>query len=144
LRDVLQRVLSAVASKREDDDALADLDAFVVLALAQRTLVHEHTRKRAPRRAPAHLAWGWRNPESLDAIVWAVAWSAASLLVSDDAARLRVCGGDDCGWMFVDRSRNGLRRWCEVDVCGMKEKNRRRGAARSATRSPSPSRNRTA
>ena len=146
LRGVLHRVVGAVASKREDDAALADLDAFVALALAERTLVRERTPKRVSRRAASQVDWGWRTPDSLDVIVWALAWSAASLLVSDDAARLRVCGGDDCGWMFVDQSRNGLRRWCEMDVCGMKEKNRRRGAraSRSASRSPSPSRSRTA
>jgi len=146
LRAVLHRVIGAVASKREDDAALADLDAFVALALAERTIVRERMPGRGARRAASHLDWGWRIPDSLDAIVWAVVWSAAALLVSDDAERLRVCGGDDCGWMFVDQSRNGLRRWCEMDVCGMKEKNRRRGAraSRSASRSPSPSRSRTA
>lgn len=146
LRAVLRRVLGAVASKREDAAALADLDAFVGLALAQRTIVRERMPRRGARRAAGRLDWGWRLPDSLDAIVWAVAWSAASLLVSDDAERLRVCGGDDCGWMFVDQSRNGLRRWCEMDVCGMKEKNRRRGAraSRPVSRSPSPSRSRTA
>ena len=142
LRAVLQRVFGGIARGQPDDAAMKDFDGFVERALAQRTLVREATANRRQRRRAAQLGWGWRNPQSLDAIVWGVSWSAASLLVSPDAARVRVCGGDDCGWMFVDRSRNGLRRWCEMDVCGMKEKNRRRGAR--ASRSPSPSRSRTA
>ncbi|HEV2853834.1 MAG TPA: CGNR zinc finger domain-containing protein [Thermoanaerobaculia bacterium] len=32
----------------------------------------------------------------------------------------------DCGWMYVDCSRNGLRRWCEMETCGTLEKSRRR------------------
>jgi predicted RNA-binding Zn ribbon-like protein len=35
--------------------------------------------------------------------------------------------------MFVDRSRNGFRRWCQMATCGTEEKTRRRAArARSA------------
>ncbi len=37
-----------------------------------------------------------------------------------------MSGGDDCGWMYVDRSRNGLRRWCQMRTCGTREKSRRR------------------
>jgi predicted RNA-binding Zn ribbon-like protein len=48
------------------------------------------------------------------------------LLESEDAGRIRVCDGVDCGWMYLDRSRNGLRRWCEMGTCGTREKNRRR------------------
>jgi predicted RNA-binding Zn ribbon-like protein len=146
LRATLQRVFAAVASNRVDAEALTELNRFVELALAQRTLVYGGAKGRA-RRAHSHLDWAWRDGDSLDVILWTVTWRAATLLVSPDAHRLRVCGGDDCGWMFVDRSRNGLRRWCEMDVCGMKEKNRRRGARsgrRSATRSVSPSRSRRA
>jgi predicted RNA-binding Zn ribbon-like protein len=56
--------------------------------------------------------------------------AAAALLSSDDTAKLRICGGPDCGWIYVDRSRNGLRRWCEMSVCGTREKSRRRSVRR--------------
>jgi len=59
--------------------------------------------------------------------MWPVAWDAFQLLLSPDAERLRVCGGENCGWAYVDRSRNGLRRWCEMETCGTTAKNRRRG-----------------
>ena len=45
---------------------------------------------------------------------------------AEEAERIRVCGGPDCGWVYVDRSRNGLRRWCEMETCGTQEKSRRR------------------
>ena len=64
--------------------------------------------------------------ETAECILWPVTWSASELLASADAAKLRICGGRDCGWLYVDRSRNGLRRWCEMSVCGTVEKNRRR------------------
>lgn len=64
--------------------------------------------------------------ETPESIIWPVTWSASVLLSSSDVDRLRLCAGRDCGWMYVDRSRNGLRRWCEMSVCGTAEKNRRR------------------
>lgn len=71
--------------------------------------------------------WRWREEDSDPrALVWRVVWSAASLLRSGEIGKVRVCDGDDCGWMYVDRSRNGLRRWCQMRTCGTREKTRRR------------------
>ena len=60
--------------------------------------------------------------------LWRVAQAGATLLASDEALRLRVCGAPECGWVYVDRSRNGFRRWCQMEVCGTQEKSRRRAA----------------
>ena len=71
--------------------------------------------------------WSWRGQESdLRGLLWPVIWSAAKLLESDEVGSVRICDGDDCGWMYVDRSRNGLRRWCQMKTCGTREKTRRR------------------
>jgi predicted RNA-binding Zn ribbon-like protein len=39
-------------------------------------------------------------------------------------ARLKACAADDCRWAFYDRSRNHSRTWCEMRVCGNREKAR--------------------
>ena len=71
--------------------------------------------------------WRWRGQDSDPrAVLWPVIWSAASLLKSEELGNVRVCDGDDCGWMYVDRSRNGFRRWCQMRTCGTREKTRRR------------------
>ena len=73
--------------------------------------------------------WGWRGMDQrLDSVLWPVVRSAAHLLTSTEARQIRVCAGSDCGWMFVDRSRNGLRRWCQMRTCGTREKTRKRRA----------------
>ena len=78
--------------------------------------------------------WRWKGEESDPrALVWRVLWSAASLLRSDEIGNVRVCDGDDCGWMYVDRSRNGFRRWCQMRTCGTREKTRRRRVGEPAT-----------
>lgn len=53
----------------------------------------------------------------------ALAVSALSLLSGERAARLRIC--PNCRWLFMDRSRNGSRLWCDMAVCGNRQKARR-------------------
>lgn len=48
----------------------------------------------------------------------AVALSALSLL--PEVHRIRICL--NCHWLFVDRSRNRSRRWCDMAVCGNRQK----------------------
>lgn len=50
---------------------------------------------------------------------------ALSLLCSPKAARIGVCGGGNCGWLFLDESRGKRRRWCDMNDCGSRAKARR-------------------
>jgi predicted RNA-binding Zn ribbon-like protein len=63
--------------------------------------------------------------DGLDAILLPVLESARELLTGLELERVRQCAAPDCGWLFVDRSRNGTRRWCRMDGCGAREKMRR-------------------
>ncbi|WP_433165442.1 CGNR zinc finger domain-containing protein [Kribbella sp. CA-247076] len=47
------------------------------------------------------------------------------LFEDEDLGRLRQCDDDDCGWLFLDRSRNGSRRWCSSADCGNRARARR-------------------
>jgi predicted RNA-binding Zn ribbon-like protein len=131
LRALLQRVFLAVARGTSLESELDQLNAVLADALTRARL----TRSRSGAK-PAAVVWAWRGwGERLESMLWPVAWSAAALLQTGDVARLRVCDGPECGWMYIDRSRNGLRRWCQMDVCGTKAKTRRRRArARRANR----------
>ena len=40
------------------------------------------------------------------------------LCARNDLAGLRCCADDDCGWYFLDLSRNRSRRWCDPGDCG--------------------------
>jgi predicted RNA-binding Zn ribbon-like protein len=62
-------------------------------------------------------------PVAPEAPMWPVAWSATTLLAAAPLERLRACPG--CGWLFLDTSRNGGRRWCSMSMCGSREKMRR-------------------
>lgn len=60
----------------------------------------------------------------------AVAMSALSLLCEDASRRIRICA--NCNWLFVDRSRNGSRVWCDMAVCGNRQKASRHYRRRKA------------
>jgi predicted RNA-binding Zn ribbon-like protein len=69
-------------------------------------------------------AWGWEDdPEHLERLLLPIVSAAADLLTSDPLKRLRQC--PNCGWLFLDTSRNHSRRWCSMDFCGSKMKSRR-------------------
>lgn len=52
--------------------------------------------------------------------------SALALLTApNEISRVKMCGGQNCGWFFLDESKNRRRRWCTMELCGNREKARR-------------------
>jgi predicted RNA-binding Zn ribbon-like protein len=60
-----------------------------------------------------------------DQMLWPVALSAAELLTSSDLKRLQQCESENCGWLFVDTSKNHTRQWCDMSDCGNRAKVRK-------------------
>jgi predicted RNA-binding Zn ribbon-like protein len=124
-RKALERVFGAIAHGDLPGEGLNEFNGLLGRALEGMRVTPSGKRRREGRG----LELGWHDlGESLESILWPVLWSAASLIVSEEAPRIRICGGADCGWMYVDRSRNRLRRWCQMETCGTREKSRRRYA----------------
>jgi predicted RNA-binding Zn ribbon-like protein len=142
LRELLERTFSRLVREKRIDEDVAELNQrWLGRALSEMALIgceseldahggrgeDETAREMAAAHADAGFVLGWpRAAQALESPLWGVAWSAARLLASDDAKRIRRCAGIDCGWFYVDRSRNGLRRWCEMESCGTLMKTRRR------------------
>lgn len=66
----------------------------------------------------------WRTSDSLSQVLWPVAIDAWDLLTEPELALVRQCPLDSggCGWLFLDRSRAGNRRWCDMRTCGNRAK----------------------
>ncbi len=128
LREAIFALFRALScGDRAPAGALDELNAALPRALA------------ALRVGPDKDGFGWRfahddgDPAPMLA---GVARSAAELLTSDELPRVRACGSDTCDWLFIDHSKNGSRRWCDMKSCGNRAKARRhyereRKAARS-------------
>ena len=59
-----------------------------------------------------------------------IALAAVELFTAGDFGRIKECGGRACGWLFYDVSKNNRRRWCEMEVCGNRAKQKRFAARR--------------
>ena len=70
----------------------------------------------------------WRT----ETIVDGVRLSVWRLFEDEDLSRLRQCDDDGCGWLFLDRSKNGSRRWCSSADCGNRARARRHYQRRQA------------
>jgi predicted RNA-binding Zn ribbon-like protein len=84
--------------------------------------------------SPAGFAREWEHDSTaLDQVLWPVSWSAAELLTHGPLDRIRECPGQgNCGWVFLDLTKNTSRRWCDMRVCGNRAKARRHYARAQA------------
>lgn len=84
-------------------------------------------------RSAQELVWdqgrfAWRS-EALThtplAPLGGIALAAAELLTSADLVHVRECSASTCRWLFLDRSKNHSRRWCDMKMCGNRAKAQR-------------------
>jgi predicted RNA-binding Zn ribbon-like protein len=117
LRAGLDRMFTAVAASRQP----AGEDVEVLNGFLEEGM-------RFRRLEPDDRCCGWTwsvGDEPLAQMLWPIANEAADLLVAGDLDRVKACGNDTCGWLFVDMSRNRSRRWCDMKDCGNRAKARR-------------------
>jgi len=117
LREAVYDIFSAVAARRGiPSSALAVLNAAVRRGAEHASLEHANRR----------FVWKWIEPEgSLDSMLWPAARAAAELLASDEVGLVRQCASETCNWLFVDKTKNHRRRWCDMKTCGNRDKARR-------------------
>lgn len=107
LRETIHRCFAATASGRTPE--LTALNAALADA--------------PPRQRVRAGGWEVEAPAAKVGVLLApVLWSAADLLVGRQLARVRQCANPACGWLFLDDSKSGNRRWCSMSACGNRAK----------------------
>jgi predicted RNA-binding Zn ribbon-like protein len=121
MRGDLHVVFGAVAAGGDPPaDALARMHGAYAEALGRARLV----------AAEDGFAW---QPAPADSVLWPVLASAVELLTSPALRRVKECENHaSCGWLFLDTSRGGTRRWCSMSGCGARAKMRRYRARHTA------------
>jgi predicted RNA-binding Zn ribbon-like protein len=66
-----------------------------------------------------------QSSTDLEAIGSVLAVRAMDILRDLPVTRLRQCAGPNCAWLFIDSSKGGRRRWCDMATCGNDAKARR-------------------
>lgn len=59
--------------------------------------------------------------------------AVAELLTQRPGLRIKTCGGDDCDWLFIDRTKAKRRLWCDTRTCGNIARVRRHRSKRKAS-----------
>lgn len=117
LREAIFRIFSALAFRNKP----AETD------LGQLNQVWQESQRHVQLiPSPTGFVLGWDDEPSLERVARLVASSAMNLLISEKVKQVRRCSGDHCDWLFLDTSRNHLRRWCSMDTCGNHAKMHRR------------------
>ncbi len=117
LREALFRIFSAVAA----GETVRDAD-FAAL----REAVAEAPARRQIARADGAYAWRLEPLRpSVPDLLAPVLWSAGDLMLKAGERRIRRCANDKCLWLFVDASKSGTRRWCDMSACGNRAKAQR-------------------
>jgi predicted RNA-binding Zn ribbon-like protein len=62
---------------------------------------------------------------NFDLIASMIAYRMVEHVLTLPTDRLRICHGPNCSWIFIDSSKAGRRRWCDMGVCGNDAKSRR-------------------
>lgn len=124
VREAIFTMFSSIAAgKAVPGSALADLNEVLPDALSRL------------RVEPQGKGYSWRwslGDEDLGAMLAPVVRAGADLLTSVQVDRVRECRADTCAWLFLDRSKNGTRCWCDMSVCGNRAKARRHYAREKA------------
>ncbi len=117
LREALYRTFRAIAGGRPAKrDDLASLTTELAAFRAGQGLVP----------AAGGFELGTLDPgPGATSLLGPLVESAVALSSAGDLARVKVCGGEGCGWLFLDLSRTGRRRWCDMKDCGNLAKVRR-------------------
>ena len=118
-RHALYRVFTADSLDLPvSEDALEDLNAALPAALSHMRVL----------QGADGFKWGWdQESTELTKMLWPVAKAAVDLLTESGhrLERVHQCAANDCGWLFLDMSKNRSRRWCDMSNCGNQAKARR-------------------
>jgi predicted RNA-binding Zn ribbon-like protein len=114
LREATFRAFDRIVQEKEP--AGEDIDTISTEA------ADAHGHAQVIRRRDGY-GWDWVETDDLARPLWPIARAALDLLTSDeDRELLRQCSDDTCAWLFVDRTKNHSRRWCDMNTCGSRNK----------------------
>lgn len=116
LREVIYRVF--VAASEEQKPSREDLETL-------NTFLAETLRHVRVSQQNGGFTRTWDDPSSLERPLWPIVASAADLLTGTELDAVRQCHSDRCSWLFLDRSHNRSRRWCDMKTCGNRAKAKR-------------------
>ena len=114
-RELLYHLFSSVANKKISGNLL--LDEF-------NSVLSDTLSNLAFKSEKGEIILDWRiNGPDLSEPLRIIFKDAFDLLTSVPPNRIKECKA--CGWLFLDRSKNNSRTWCNMQTCGSIDKSKR-------------------
>ena len=113
VRQIMYEFISSVAAQERNwyNALLPKINPFISDALAHVDLIYENDGFKTAFR---------KSPTDLQSPLWPVLKSLHDLILHADLTRIKEC--PKCGWVFLDETKNGRRRWCSPVECGTYDK----------------------
>lgn len=119
-RDLREAIYTALSSRirdgRPDEAALERIAGHYRSVAADAALKTD---------GDGHARLDWSGAPAGSRFLAPIVMDAVDLLGHARADRLKQCDGETCGWLFLDTSKAGRRRWCDMATCGNVSKARR-------------------
>jgi predicted RNA-binding Zn ribbon-like protein len=116
LRSLLRRLVEkGFANGRQAPEEIAKLNAWLKAPVFPQVVEKQNAFALALQ--PAEIGW----PSD----VAAIARSFADSLLHEAKGHLKICANGDCRWIFIDRTKGNVRRWCSDATCGNRDRVRR-------------------
>jgi predicted RNA-binding Zn ribbon-like protein len=114
-RELLYHIFSLIIHNKIVDESSAK-DFNDVLSDSLSNLVFKFNKGK--------LDLGWNEKEvNMTEPLWVVMKDAFDIFTSLSLSRFKEC--DACGWIFLDKSKNNSRVWCNMQTCGSIDKAKR-------------------
>lgn len=130
LRDLrkLRKLLRHFAEKTSQGAALPpreveELNSWLKVPVFRRLV--ENQNGLALTHEPVQIGW--------PSVLALIADSLAEALAQHQQDRLKICANAGCAWVFVDRTKGRVKRWCSDATCGNRDRVRRSRAAHKAS-----------
>jgi predicted RNA-binding Zn ribbon-like protein len=116
LRETIYRIFSSVAHDHHpDEEDISSLNRFL----------SDYPVSSAIVRTGHEYGWATVTGKGAEGrMLWPIAKSAADLLTSEQLGRVTECANEEegCGWVFLDKTRSGTKKWCSSTGCGNRAK----------------------
>ena len=113
VRQLLYNFISAIAAGEQETykALLNELNPLLMKSLNKQQIVFKNEAFQPEFQLDA---------TALDSPLHVVLKSLYDVLIQADLSRIKEC--PKCGWVFLDETKNGRRRWCSPTECGTQDK----------------------
>jgi predicted RNA-binding Zn ribbon-like protein len=126
--DLREAIYTALASRIRD--GRPDTGALARIAGHYRTVAADAALR---PDSEGHARLDWSDAPADSRFLAPIVMDAVELLGDAPRERLKQCDGEQCGWLFLDTSKAGRRRWCDMATCGNVSKAKRHAARKPKT-----------